>query len=152
MDRIILNTIKTTQEGFESKGEGCSCSDRVVYKLPCPCIIDSTSDIIPLTIVDKRWYIELEHGYSLSNRAFTVQRKITEKIINSDVDDTANFSGNSFKSISLDDNADEINEVEEEVKGEEKEGEEEEDVEEEDSKKKTLKKKTLKKKKKMKKQ
>lgn len=77
MDKVRLNTLKSLDENFISKGTNCDCWDRIVYKLPCPCMIAEHQDVLPLGLIDRRWRIEVgeiegdnEEGKSIFLKAF----------------------------------------------------------------------------------
>ena len=58
MDKIRANTVEALQSTFVSRGDHCNCHDRIWYKLPCPCIIAASPDVLPLEIVDQRWHFQ----------------------------------------------------------------------------------------------
>ncbi|CAO3697705.1 unnamed protein product [Rhizopus stolonifer] len=63
MDKIRQNTIKSMEDKFVPYGADCNCMDRVIYKLPCPCIIFRHPVELPLDIVHRRRRFEHDENY-----------------------------------------------------------------------------------------
>lgn len=62
MDKIRLNTLKSLDDNFNSKGDNCDCWDRILYKLPCPCIISRHQDVLLCNLTDGHWKIEVDEA------------------------------------------------------------------------------------------
>lgn len=68
MDKIRENVVASLQHDFVTKGKNCDCWDRVRYLLPCPCIISVYPDVLPLSIVHKRWRFEHDESMPIRDR------------------------------------------------------------------------------------